>query len=306
MSNESQERLRQAQQRRETRDSLRQERVATQDQLKGDAYRAQYLQTYLAEMNAEIERAENPGFLRSLFGSRLDKAERLRSEQYEIKQQTDELTAAVDAMQRRLTEIEGQLEALADIDNEYATALREAEQSMVQGDGEAASRFSSVAAQFEQVQERVRSITRATEAGEFVLQRLSTMSKSLNRSRRKHIHGVAIVSTVWNVVQDQTAGPSVDRALEGLEDFARRLREVDVGAGTELDLEINRHVGDIEQRCAQLAGGWTQAAAHDSKATFPVEDEVRAVLNLLELKQDLEHRELARLEQEKNAFLAGA
>lgn len=306
MSDDVQEQLRNARQRQETRDTLRAERVASQDQLKSDAYRLQYLERYVAEIAGEIERSENPGFLKSLLGNPAVKVERLREEQFEMRRQADELTSTVDSVQHRLNDIERQLEGLSQVDEECAAVLRQAEQAMVRGDGNSAERFSAVSEQYDLVQDRIRKIERAAEAGQYVLQRLGTMSKALNRSRRKHFHGIGPLNATWNAIQNQIADPSVSRAREGLDGFAERAREVDTSAGGELDLEINRRIADVVQRCAELAAGWTQAAARDRQATFPVEDEVREVLRLLELKQDLERKELDRLEREKNALLTGA
>ncbi len=299
-------RLHEVKQQLEARAGLMTEQVGVADRLKADAYRLEYLQACVDELAAEIESAENPGFLgafQNLFSNPQDRIERLREQQYELQQQVAELTKSVESMQRRLEDIRSRIDAAGDAESEYAALLAGAEQAILNRGDDKTAALQSLVQHQTAVRQQADKARMTLECAEAALQRVDNMSRALSRTRKKRLPAVDVVGGVWNAAQAQAARPAVQRVHQGIEELHRRLSELDASGGTDADVELVRLTGAMEGLCVQLASGRIGSAVRDRRATFPIEDDVRQVVDAVQEKIAALQAELDRLEREKQSLI---
>lgn len=309
MSDQPGGRLLGAKRRLENGRELAAERVDIEDRLKSDAYRLEYLQGCTDELAAEIERLENPGFLgtlQSLFASPLEKIEHLRSEQYELQRQADELAREIESMRRRLEEINSEVEAGGDADADYAALLAGAERVVLDRGDETSARLQALIQDQGRVREQLDRTRLTLECAEAVLQRVDGMSQALSRLRKRRLPTLDVVSGALNVLQAQATKPSIQRVHRGLEELHRRLSQLDTSPGTDADVELMRLAAVLEGLCVDFAAGRIGSAFGDCRAAFPVEDEVREVIKVLQEKIGGLQADAERFDREKRSLVESA
>lgn len=294
------------------RSHLQKQRVKSQDRLKADAYRLTYLEASLRQIDREMEKLDGPGLtglFHSIFGNKLERLEQLRNDAYELRQESDDLGAAVESIRRQLEDLESRIDGLQNAEADYAALFEMKERAMLETAGEQTARLNELLQQLARAQDEVRKTESAVEAGQVVLGRLGSMSRALQRARRKRFGVIGVLdpaAAAWNVFQTQGAKPLVSRVREGLDRFHDKLAEVDTAGGTDADVELVRLATVIEQLSNELAGGWTRGAVRNRAAAFPIEDEVRAALRLLEEKLHEVRQQASRMQQNKQSLIETA
>lgn len=293
------------------RNELRGLQVKTEDELKQAAYRLRHLEACLQEVTDEIRRLEQPGILGlfgSIFGNNQDQLDQQRTDQLNLQREYDELFAKVESVAEQIEDIERRLEEFGDVETDYQTLFKAKEGAILDAKDEMAERLNDLVQCLGGAQEQVRRTELAIEAGRVILQRLSSMSKALSRVRRKRLPAIFALdptTLLWNAAQSGGAQPMVGRVREGLEQFHQQLVNLDNGGGTDTEVEIVRLAMVMEQISRDMTGGWARGAVRDRGAAFPIEDEVRTALGLLEERLDHHRGQVDRMEQEKRALIEG-
>lgn len=127
-------RLEEARKQLTARDELQKERVRTEHELREDIFRRDQLDTCLELLDSEILKLESPkwlGIFQSFLGDSRNKIARKEQDRNAIQRQRDRANVAVEKNERRLAEIDGQLDGLADAGARYEALLRTGERCTV-------------------------------------------------------------------------------------------------------------------------------------------------------------------------------
>ncbi len=271
----------------ELQERLRREKVDLEDRFKQDAYQLQYLESELEQVEAEINRLENPGLLgllTSLFARQDQQVETWRNRQYESRQEHEKLLRVIDEMALQLQEIENQLDSLQGTETEYQRLLDQRAQTILAQETETANKLRGIVADLDHAQKARRQIERVMQEAKFVLERLESVKRSLHRARNKQVRGTTglIVNTAWNAVQSQTHRPVISRARDGMQKLAEMIGELDMSEECPANLELARLKSTFERIAADLGATWIHGAIRDATSTHEFENEVRGALMHLE------------------------
>jgi hypothetical protein len=311
MSNDLNAQLAETRQRIEARDRAHHQRVTAEDELTQREYHLNRLEHTLEVMSAEIGRLENPGllgFLGSFLGNSVDKLEKLRSEQYEMQRECDEVRSAVGSLREQLDAIAREVEACEGIEERLSQLVAEKERTIADRNDDTARQFAELAGRATWAQEELRRTERAVEAGETVLKRIDDLAGALSRARKSQLHGAtgAIVNAGWNTIKAHGARTFVNRLREGLERLTAAIEELDSSDGSPEDMEIARLDAMIKHAAADYAGGWEQGAIYDANVMCPIESEVSELVGHLKAKLE-DRKQLAEdLDRKRQQFIENA
>jgi len=267
--------------------SLRADRIRTEDEFRAACYRIECVERTIATIREEIDELENPSLLNALFGLLRDTSghiEQKRDQQCRLQQQFDEHYATAEALEKQIHDIDRMIEQVGEASEDYEDALAARTSELMSRGGKSASALIELSASESTVDDQIRTTMLAIETGQAVIQRLSAMTRSVKRARRKRINllmGFDPATAFWNFGAARCAKPQIARVREGLMAFHRRLSDVDKSAGTDDDTRLLRLTAVMEQLGDALAG--RQHVRHFQQS-FPMEEEVRTAIRVLESK----------------------
>jgi len=309
MPAELDERLREIARLREEGDRLARRVPTVQEELGKERYQLAAVQDELARVAAEIDALSSltpASLLAGLFGRRQARLTHERERAAILERTADESTGRIATLERSLTEIETQLEALGDPDATYAALCEEKRRLLAEQGGARADRLEALQGELDSARGERRKLEKAVQSGKHVLGRLESMTRSLGRARGKSLasHGVgALPAVALNAVIVQGAKGSVRRVQDGFERFYEELNELDIAADDAFHDEIRRLIVEVGQLSADVGGRSTFSVMLDDGAARSYADSVDILLGHLEEKGKRLGDRVVALESEQQAII---
>lgn len=298
--------LDQAKQQVATEQELRASLPARREDLLREAYQLQDLENALAEINREIHKLDSlslAGLMCAISGQKQLKLAEKREEAATLQDEYDEHVTKVTSLEQELRTIEHALAESEDAQQDYQSLCAEKERLIIDKGGDEADHLSDLAARIEQAKAEQKKVKKAVQTGEHLLERLFSMTRAAGRARGKGVASIqvgAIAATTVNAVTSQGARGSVNRAADGLDRFGQCLLDLDLTAGTHIDLELTRIGATLNEFRGDLS---VTGAVCKSSAAAPAVEAVQEAIGFAEEKSREITQQIAEMEDERRAFI---
>ncbi|MEQ8201500.1 MAG: hypothetical protein ABRQ24_08795 [Syntrophomonadaceae bacterium] len=287
--------------RREITGNLIQEQKNLRDQLKRQ----------LALESRDVERLDGVTLLNlwhSLKGTK-DDAKRKEQEEYlTAKLRYDEAEAALTALEADLSKIDNNLAAMGGIDTKYQQAVRDKEEYLLHSGGAEARQLFEMAEQSGRLKAEGKELIEAIEAGEEAGKAFSKVQKSLGSAQgwgAFDLLGGGLLTTAIKHSRISDAKNEIDQAQLLLRKFQREMADVKYTNNT---IEI----GGLVTFADFFLDGLIFDAIVQSKIntaqdrTRHLQQEIKATLHELYMKQEQNKQELLELERKRRQIIENA
>ncbi len=304
MSNNLDAQLTEARQQLADREQIRQSLAATRERLGKKNYDLTVLEACLASIDADVKAFESitlSSLWDSMLGRRDSKLNEKREEAVSLHQEFEQCAADVSTMAQQVKEMEEQLSTLAEIDRTFQSLCEQKQQRIFDRGDEQSGSLRALVDDLNAFKAERQRVEKALQIGKHVQERLRSMSSAVDRARHKGVGpgGVgALVATAVTVAMQRPAGGSVDRAVQGLEEFSHAVAELS-HADNHRDTELIRLSTAVRECAATLAGQGVTGLVMDYGATGPGVEVVQNALGHLADKSDELKKHIATLESER-------
>ena len=201
------------------------------------------------------------------------------------------------------------MSAIPDVAAQYEALCQQKRDAVLAAGGETAEQFKTLTEASERLTAIERQCQSIVESGEQVVERIHSMTGAVGRARNKM--GAtsalgAIGQVAFDTIAARSANPAVKRVSEGLTQFYERLKALDCSEGTDLDLEIVRQTSEVEQLCVQMSATSGVDLAWGSGTESALQEQIFAVLGLVQGKHDRVEQSLAENRSQQDALMASS
>lgn len=232
----------------------------SRERLSAEAHRVQGIERCLAEVEDQIQSLESftlQSIIDSLLWRKEGKLNHLREELAKLEPEYRAGENALLELDAAVKEIEAKIASLGNAEETYKTLCdQKCEQILAEG-GEAATQLQEIASQLNAAKNERQSLRKSIQIAKSMTDRLRAMGSALGRAKAKKMRygPLGVIGYVAvHAIQRQSAGPAVQRAREGLQEFARSLEALSVVSGCERDEELMRLATILAHSNADLNG----------------------------------------------------
>ncbi len=261
--------LAEARERLDRLSQLRASLAPAREQLATEAHRVRQIENCLDEVEEKIKTLESFSFqslLDSLLWKKEGKLNYLREELARLEPACETGERTLLELDAAVKEMEAEIAALSDAEKTYKDLCDQKCEQILSDHSESAVELEGISAQLNGLKSERQALRKCLQLGKNLIERILSRNKALGRVENKMMHGgpLGVLGAVAvNAVHRKTAAPVINRAREGLGEFAHCLETLPMAADSERDRELVRMASVLAQSGADLNGNETQSVLID-------------------------------------------